>query len=46
MENLVLPPAPDGGYGWVIVAAAFYISAVMNGLMFSLGSFLDSFVQV
>ena len=32
---------PDGGYGWVILFAAFTISFVLDGCMYSFGILLD-----
>ena len=36
------PQVPDGGYGWVICFAAFVLSGMMDGLMFSFGILLDT----
>ena len=30
---------PDGGWGWVIVAASFMCNVVVDGIMFSFGTF-------
>ena len=30
---------PDGGWGWVIVAASFMCNLVVDGIMFSFGTF-------
>ena len=31
----------DGGYGWVILAASFIISFILDGAMYSFGLFID-----
>ena len=41
-----LNPPPDGGYGWTIVAVAFTNNFISNGILFSLGNFLDVLVEV
>lgn len=30
-------PIPDGGYGWVILVASFFISFMIDGIMYSFG---------
>lgn len=41
------PVAPDGGYGWVVLAASFSASVIVDGTCFAFGifylEFLDSF---
>lgn len=37
--------APDGGWGWVVVVALFIASALVFGLIRSLGVFFVEFVQ-
>lgn len=37
--------APDGGWGWVVVGALFVASALVFGLIRSLGIFFIEFVQ-
>lgn len=36
---------PDGGWGWVLVAAMFISTSLVFGLMRSLGIFFVEFVQ-
>lgn len=36
--ELVVPP--DGGWGWVVVAASFACNMVVDGIIFSFGTFL------
>lgn len=36
---------PDGGWGWVLVAAMFVSTSLVFGLMRSLGIFFVEFVQ-
>lgn len=37
--------APDGGWGWVVVFVLFMVSALVFGLIRSLGVFFVEFVQ-
>lgn len=37
--------APDGGWGWVVVGSLFFSSALVFGLIRSLGVFFVEFVQ-
>ncbi len=39
-ENYV-SVAPDGGYGWVVLAASFFISFILDGIMYSFGVILQ-----
>ena len=34
-----LPQPPDGGYGWVVVIAAFLINVIVDGIAYSYGVF-------
>ncbi|KAJ0177452.1 hypothetical protein K1T71_007461 [Dendrolimus kikuchii] len=38
------PQIPDGGWGWVVVAASFLVATVADGLAFSYGLVNDRFV--
>lgn len=40
-----LPPIPDGGWGWVVVVAAFLVSACADGLAFSFGILHERFTE-
>ncbi|CAH0397727.1 unnamed protein product [Chilo suppressalis] len=39
------PQIPDGGWGWVVVAASFLIATVADGLAFSYGLINEKFVS-
>lgn len=39
------PQIPDGGWGWVVVAASFLIATVADGLAFSYGLLQKRFVE-
>ena len=32
---------PNGGWGWVVVASAFYINVVIDGIQLTFGVFID-----
>ncbi|CAF0910909.1 unnamed protein product [Brachionus calyciflorus] len=34
-------PAPDGGYGWVVLIASFFVSFILDGVMYSFGLILS-----
>lgn len=36
---------PDGGWGWVIVAASFFCNLVVDGIIFAFGMFLSDISQ-
>ncbi|XP_075164155.1 monocarboxylate transporter 14 isoform X2 [Haematobia irritans] len=44
-ECNVLPPPPDGGYGWVICFASFMCNMVVDGIAYTFGIFLGEFVD-
>ena len=37
--------APDGGWGWVVVFASFIIHMIMDGITYSLGTYLTLFTE-
>ena len=37
--------APDGGWGWVVVFASFVIHFLMDGMTYSLGTYLTYLTQ-
>lgn len=41
--EIVVPP--DGGWGWVIVAASFACNVVVDGIIFSFGMLLESIAE-
>ena len=42
---LDLPAPPDGGWGWVIVAASFLCNFVLDGIAYSFGVLLPPLVE-
>jgi len=36
-NEVMKKPIPDGGYGWVVLIASFFISFVLDGIMYSFG---------
>ena len=42
---LELPAPPDGGWGWVIVAASFLCNFVLDGIAYSFGIMLVPLVK-
>lgn len=44
-EDEEIPPIPDGGWGWVVVIAAFIVTCVTDGLSFSFGVLHLAFKQ-
>lgn len=39
------PQIPDGGWGWVVVVASFFVATVADGLAFSYGLIHEEFVE-
>jgi len=35
--------APDGGYGWIVVAASFFVNMIADGVTFSFGIMFEQF---
>lgn len=44
ISNLI-PTPPDGGWGWVIVAASLVCNIIVDGIGYSFGIFLPEFVR-
>ncbi|XP_054166334.1 monocarboxylate transporter 7-like isoform X2 [Oppia nitens] len=42
---LITDPAPDGGYGWVIVIASFLCNLIVDGIAYTFGLFFQEFVE-
>jgi MFS transporter, MCT family, solute carrier family 16 (monocarboxylic acid transporters), member 14 len=42
-KHVAIPP--DGGWGWVIVAASFFCNFVVDGIIFSFGMFKSHIVE-
>ena len=40
-----IPTPPDGGYGWVVVMAAFFIHVIVDGVTFTFGVFYVAFLD-
>nr|CAD7395849.1 unnamed protein product [Timema cristinae] len=43
-EDSRKPKVPDGGWGWVVVAASFFISTIADGISFSFGLLYGEFL--
>uniref|UniRef100_A0A183A1L2 MFS domain-containing protein n=1 Tax=Echinostoma caproni TaxID=27848 RepID=A0A183A1L2_9TREM len=44
-SQLSLPEPPDGGWGWVVVIAAFFVHMVTEGVIVSFGIFIEDLVH-
>ncbi|TGZ56260.1 hypothetical protein CRM22_010187 [Opisthorchis felineus] len=44
-SQLSLPEAPDGGWGWVIVFAAFMVHMITEGVIVSFGIFIEDLAE-
>ncbi|CAG2120968.1 unnamed protein product, partial [Medioppia subpectinata] len=42
---LITDPAPDGGYGWVVVLASFLCNVIVDGIAYTFGLFFEEFVR-
>jgi hypothetical protein len=40
-----LPPPPDGGWGWVVVAASFFCNVIGDGIGYTFGLLLPHLVD-
>jgi hypothetical protein len=43
--SLAIVVPPDGGWGWVVVFAAFYCNVVVDGIIYSFGMLLKDMVD-
>ncbi|VVC24375.1 Major facilitator superfamily,Major facilitator superfamily domain [Cinara cedri] len=43
--SLAIIVPPDGGWGWVVVFAAFYCNVVVDGIIFSFGMLINDMVN-
>ncbi|KHJ39889.1 hypothetical protein D918_10075 [Trichuris suis] len=41
----LISPAPDGGWGWVVVLSCFLISVIIDGAVFSYGILLPALCE-
>ncbi|CAH8652583.1 hypothetical protein MS3_00002969 [Schistosoma haematobium] len=44
-SQLSLPEPPDGGWGWVVVIATFFVHMITDGVIVSFGVFIESLVE-
>lgn len=43
--SLAIVVPPDGGWGWVVVFAAFYCNVVVDGIIYSFGMLMNDMVN-
>ncbi|RWS05964.1 hypothetical protein B4U79_12272 [Dinothrombium tinctorium] len=43
-DIVVADPAPDGGYGWIIVLASFMCNVIVDGISYTFALFFNHFV--
>lgn len=43
--SLAIVVPPDGGWGWVVVFAAFYCNVVVDGIIYSFGMLIKDMVN-
>ncbi|TNN16130.1 Monocarboxylate transporter 12 isoform 1 [Schistosoma japonicum] len=44
-SQLSLPEPPDGGWGWVVVVAAFFVHMITDGVIVSFGVLIESLIE-
>jgi len=44
-EGPIVPPVPDGGWGWMCVLGSFMIHVICDGIAHSFGVFVPHFVE-